>query len=331
MAEYTKIEWATHTFNGWRGCTKVSPGCKNCYAEKLVTQRLKGEWGPGAPRQLASEAMWKQPLKWDREAAKNGTRPRVFCSSLADVLDNEVPTEWLADLLRLICRTPHLDWLLLTKRPETWTKRMEAVKEIDGDSLAWTWLRGIAPANVWIGTSVEDQERADERIPALLDIPAKVRFLSCEPLLGPVEITGNYALTGQARRVDKSLTPAGTRARIHWVIVGGESGPNARPMHPDWARDLRDQCAAAGVPFLFKQWGEWGLCQPEFPERYEIVSMFPDGRVLTMDEWSEYCRENGNGGRLLHWNANCLVRAGKKHTGRLLDGKAHNGFPEGSA
>jgi protein gp37 len=290
MAKNSKIEWTTHTFNGWRGCTKVSPGCKNCYAEKLVTTRLKGEWGPGAPRQLASDAMWREPLKWDREAAaqiemlRPGmsrvdfplSRPRVFCSSLADVLDHEVPTAWRVRLFALIEATPHLDWLLLTKRPESWSARLH--EAASASPFAFRWLNGEVPANLWFGTSVEDQQRADERIPELLSIPARVRFLSCEPLLGPVQI-----FTAFGHLIDRFRCLGVPEVKqIHWVICGGESGPNARPMQPNWAWSLRDQCEDAGVPFLFKQWGEWD-----------------------------------------HYG----LRVGKKTAGRLLEGVEHNGYP----
>ncbi len=257
MSEGTSIEWATHTFNPWIGCTKVSPGCLNCYAEvstpaRVLRKREQETWGRGAARQRTSEATWRNPVKWDREAQMPSAyqRPRVF-PSLCDWLDDEVPIEWLADFLKLIHDTPHLDWLLLTKRPENWRPRLEAVfdwllhntKAGETGYLArmlTDWIDGQkAPANVWIGTSCEDQKRADERITELQKIPAEVCFLSVEPLL---------------ERVDLRLSRNGIR-RVDWVIVGGESGPGARPCEQEWIADVVAQCKRAYVLVFVKQRG----------------------------------------------------------------------------
>jgi len=177
-----------------------------------------------------------------------GRRPRVFCASLADWLDPEVPIEWLADLLDLIRCTPNLDWLLLTKRPENFAELVyEAADRSTNEELfTWgtDWVRGGAPENVWIGTSIENQKYADIRIPALLKIPAGVRFLSCEPLLGPLDL---------AYTCFNGADSFGQMPGISWCIVGGESGPNKRPINCDWARSIRDQCRVAGVPFFMKQ------------------------------------------------------------------------------
>lgn len=290
----SNIEWTDHTFNPWIGCTKVSPGCTNCYAETLMDTRYKRvKWGKGNPRQRTSASYWKQPLKWNKDAAyveemwqqgltgdaPKPQRPRVFCASLADWLDDEVPIEWLADLLKLIHDTPNLDWLLLTKRPENWATRISAAMQfvdrawMEGRELArpnmgdWIggWLEGIAPQrgladiprNIWIGTSVEDGERAEERIPELRKIPAKVRFLSCEPLLEFVELplqcaNCGYSKADQGIHGDHHLCK-GDIPGIDWVIVGGESGPGKRAMKLEWARSLRDQCKAAGVAYFMKQ------------------------------------------------------------------------------
>lgn len=257
------IEWTDHTFNPWEGCTKVSPGCANCYAEAR-NQRFSGgkNWGKGAPRRRTKT--WGEPLKWQRaqEDGEGYPRPRVFCASLADWLDDEVPIEWLADLLKLIHDTPNLDWLLLTKRPGNFLSRVNRVCELwacDGgyrethesivyhDMLVPWRCGGRPPENVWIGTTVEDQARADERIPQLLQIPARVRFLSCEPLLEEIVISRIWRGSRSTHR--EIHEPR----EIHWVICGGESGRGKRPFNPDWARSLRDQCAADGVPFFMKQ------------------------------------------------------------------------------
>lgn len=227
----SSIEWTTHTFNPWQGCTKVSPGCLNCYAETLNHRWGRDNWGKGKPRIRTSESYWKQPLKWNRDA--NGSRQRVFCASLADWLDDEIPIEWLADLLRVIHETPNLDWLLLTKRPHNFNERIEKAFEFThGEGWQSLWTQGEAPENVWIGTSVEDQKRSDQRIPDLLKIPAKVHFLSCEPLLSAVALNLHD---------------------IEWCIVGGESGRGKRPFNPDWARQIRFQCEDAGTAFFMKQ------------------------------------------------------------------------------
>lgn len=192
MGEITKIEWCHHTFNPWRGCTKVSPGCANCYAERQSRRNpgVLGVWGDDGTRVVAAEAAWSEPLKWDRAANEAGERRRVFCASLADVFEDR--TDLFMPRLRLfglIRRTPNLDWLLLTKRPGTWAKvvrdtldwRLNSGGLNSRDADYWfaaDWLNGKPPANVWLGVSVEDQARANERIPALLQIPARVRFVS---------------------------------------------------------------------------------------------------------------------------------------------------------
>ena len=283
--ENSNIEWTDHTFNPWMGCTKVSDGCKNCYAETLMDKRYgKVKWGPQGQRVRTSAANWKKPLKWDREAAAAGKRARVFCASLADVFEDKPDQrdemdKWRTELFQLIQDTPNLDWLLLTKRPEN---VMEMVGNVP-------WYYGLP--NVWIGTSVENQEQADKRIPALVSIPAAVRFLSMEPLLGPIDLDlsgSNYGIHG-----------------IDWVIVGGESGPNARPMHPDWARGIRNQCQEAGVPFFFKQWGEWA-----WTGDYITDNLYADKQ------------------RYMFADRTVMIRAGKRAAGRLLDGREWNGFPE---
>lgn len=267
MSEHTKIEWCDDTHNFWRGCAKVPgrPGCANCYAEKLVTARLGGTWGKGAPRVRAKD--FDAPIRWNKKPwvcdacgkASDGLarnqcdcgvkfhRRRVFSLSLGDWLDDEVPIEWLADMLDVIRRCPNLDFLLLTKRLDLFDRRLQdAINICERMGGLEIWLRlwaheGTPPHNVWLGCSVENQAVADMEIPKLLAIPAVVRFLSCEPLLGPVNFDPRWLYT----KVHN----------INWIIVGGESGPKARPCNVKWIQDIVRQCAAAAVPCFVKQLG----------------------------------------------------------------------------
>jgi protein gp37 len=299
MAENSKIEWTAHTFNPWRGCTKVSAGCANCYAETMSKRNpaTLGVWGDAGTRVVASEAMWKQPLKWNQTAicGKCGhseilgsddcrhcgenfhpqIRPRVFCSSLADVFEDRPELRAPRQrLFHLIDDTPNLDWLLLTKRPEY----VIGLQPYKWDMCGW-------PKNVWLGTTVENQEQANRRIPELLKVPAAVRFLSVEPMLGPVDLTSIQFLNYHGNMeewdaLDLHGVQTGNTATIQWVICGGESGPYARPMHLDWARDLRLQCQLAGVPFFMKQgsaanWKDYKAFA-SFPPELQ-VRQFPQG------------------------------------------------------
>ena len=319
MAEDSKIEWTDHTFNPWVGCTKVSPGCDHCYAEGWAKRAGSVTWG--AERQRTSIANWRKPLQWQKRAAEfmatHGRRQRVFCASLADVFDNQVPTEWRDDLWGLIQATPDLDWLLLTKRIGNADKMLAAM-----------FPEGI-PDNVWAGATITSQEEADRDIPKLLALPVAVRFLSMEPLLGRVDLrfhifsepTGNFRTHAGKRQMELRKPADGG---LHWVIVGGESGPGARPMHPDWARSLRDQCASAGVPFLFKQWGEW---RPHAEDEEYDTTMGRAQRVpsfIVAPAGTVHCFENGEWTR----GGKAMLRVGKKSAGRLLDGIEHNGFPQ---
>jgi len=300
MAELSKIEWCDHTFNSWEGCTKVGPGCDHCYAETRNARFAGGtavNWGPGAPRRRTSAANWRKPLAWNAAAADfmaaHGRRQRVFCASLADVFDNEVDPAWRRDLLDLIELTPNLDWLLLTKRIGNVARMVREARTGD-------WLLGHR--NVLLGATVVSQEEADRDIPRLLATPAAHRFLSIEPMLGEIDI-GLF--------LHDVHLPVGQS--IDWVIVGGESGPGARPMHPDWVRDLRDQCAAAGVPFLFKQWGEWGR-----PSTEQHHAALKDGQGINGAlAFRGVFEDRGNG----------MLKIGKRAAGRLLDGVQHDGFP----
>lgn len=238
MGKDSKIEWTHHTFNPWIGCTKVSEGCAHCYAERLNKRMGWTQWGDSGARVRTSESNWKQPLAWNRQCEKSGTRARVFCASLADWLDYKAPTEWRVDLLRLIFETPKLDWLLLTKRPESWSARMLECASA-GSSMAHNWVFLKAPPeNVWVGVSAENNAAWKSRVRELTAIPAFIRFVSAEPLLGPIEIAYESFYSDP-----------------DWVIVGGESGPGARPMNPDWVRGIQRGCADIGAAFFFKQWG----------------------------------------------------------------------------
>lgn len=319
----TKIEWATHSFNPWWGCQRVSPGCEHCYAETLANRYGHKVWGPAKTthRRGMSANYWDQPLRWNKAAEQAGRRARVFCASMADVFEDHPQLDWpRANLWGLIEMTPNLDWLLLTKRPGNMRYM-----------LPLAWLQSPRE-NVWLGTSCEDQKRADERIPELLGTPARVRFLSCEPLLGPIDLGRatpcGYYCDESIGHVDHGFWTPGIQPGIHWVIAGGESGPGARPCWPEWVRSLRDQCQAADVAFFMKQWGEY--------EPYEEDAQPPfwndqHGRCIDghwLDILNPETSEVNPG-----WHEDSLHspyafrRVGKKASGRLLDGREWNEVP----
>lgn len=270
MGQNSKIEWTTHTFNPWWGCIKVSEACKHCYAESWAKRVGQDLWGPSSGRRFFTDAHWKEPLKWNALAAYQTERPRVFCASMADVFEdrNELD-EHRARLWPLIEATPNLDWLLLTKRPQN-------VAALAGWGSEW-------PRNVWLGTTVELQKRADELLPYLAQIPARVRFISAEPLLGPLDLRPWLG------------------SSIDWVITGGESGPKARPASPAWFRSLMLQCMEKEVAFHFKQWGDWApgdgvnlprtkamrIAQAADGTEMLRVGKRVAGRVLDGAEWDE--------------------------------------------
>jgi protein gp37 len=265
--ENSGISWTTNTFNGWFCCTKLSPACTYCYAEALsLKYGYVPGWGPGHPRKPTSEANWRKPLRWNAEAERSGKRVRVFNGSLSDVCDAEAPDHLRRRLFELIKQTPYLDWLLLTKRPELIRLHLERIG---------FWDQMPMP-NVWVGTTTESQQRFDERWAILKDIPAKVRFVSAEPLLGEI------------------VLPDDIQGKLHWLIAGGETTRKrdlARPMKPEWARSLRDQCAAKGIGFHFKQHGN------RIPR--------PDGSQPWVDKRSQYYLDHHD----------------------LLDGVRHHAFP----
>jgi protein gp37 len=229
LAEHSKIEWTDHTFNPWTGCTNVSPGCDHCYAEVWSKRSGQVRWG-NYPRRRTTADYWKAPIVWnERQAlflAAHGRRQRVFCASLADVFDNQVPVEWRMDLFKLIRSCPQLDWLLLTKRPQNISKMLPS-----------DWGKGGYP-NVWLGTTAEDQERYNQRWKHLCIVPAVVRFVSYEPAIGPLRINGDEVLPD-------------------WLICGGESGHSARPVSKSWVETVIADCRDLGIAPFFKQWGSY--------------------------------------------------------------------------
>lgn len=257
MGQNSSIEWTDHTFNPWWGCTKVSPGCKSCYAETWANRYGHDIWGPRKRRRTFSESHWQEPLKWHRHASEQGRRMRVFCASMADVFEDNRSIEGERERLwQIIDETPMLDWLLLTKRPENMRKFAR-------------WKDGW-PMNVWAMTSVENQDEAERRIPALLQVPAIILGLSVEPLLGKVDLSPWISA-------------------IDWVIVGGESGSSARPMDPAWVRNLRDQCQDAKTAFFFKQWGEWAPDCDKLENEHSMIRKGKklSGRCLDGQIWSQ--------------------------------------------
>ena len=322
MADKSGIEWTDATWNPVTGCTKVSQGCKFCYAKHQAWPRLAATpntvyTGREFEQVRCHPERLDQPLRW--------TKPRmIFVNSMSDLFHDDVPFEFIADVFAVMACTTRHTYQVLTKRPQ---RMLEFFKWAEEDYSGWpeaidptkVWPQwepcrngrggydNCGPAwpleNVWLGVSVEDQAAADERIPLLLQTPAAVRWVSAEPLLGPVRL--NELDLGPELSLDAlsgievmSEVPASV-PRLDWVVVGGESGPNARPMHPDWARSLRDQCQAAGVPFLFKQWGEFA------PNWHNDEH----GQKIEGSEWMD--------------------RMGKKSAGRLLDGIQHDGYPAG--
>lgn len=284
----SKIEWTDRTWNPVTGCTKVSQGCKNCYAERMY-DRFHGHGS--FKNVICHEDRLNQPLKWKEPSL-------VFVNSMSDLFHEDVPFEFIDSCFIVMAESKRHTFQILTKRPA------RLIEYLKTSLLEENWPL----SNVWLGVSVEDQKNAEERIPLLLQVPAAIRFLSCEPLLGPVNISSWFypkELVGMEVRSYDGDQQSYLKQDIHWVITGGESGPAARPMHPDWARFLRDQCAAAGVPFFFKQWGEW---LPFYQ--------------CTPDQMKVYCSSHES------WPDNNAFRIGKAKSGNLLDGKQHLEYPK---
>lgn len=338
----TKIEWTGETWNpirarlrsdpakvGWH-CEHASPGCVNCYAE---TQNKARRWnlGTGLPYKpghrddveiFVDEATLLKPLSWDK--------PRtVFVCSMTDIFADFVSDDMIDRIFAVMALCPKHTFQVLTKRSERMREyvnnpppceypEVRIPMAIAKESLGYTALEGYTRwplPNVWLGVSVEDMRRADERIPDLLDTPAAVRWLSCEPLLGPLDL-GRWLEMG-GLNTDLGLSNPG----IDWLIAGGESGPGARPMHPDWVRSLRDQCAAADVPFFFKQWGEWA---PALHDRENEAVLRQTETVGQFNSWTAPIYLQDTAADLVNWR-----RLGKKRAGRLLDGQMHDAMPKG--
>lgn len=369
MSDGTKIEWTEATANVINGCSVLSPGCTNCYAMRLAGTRMKHhQTREGLTIDTKAGPVWNGTTRFHEPALQqvlHWQRGRmIFWNAHGDMFHDSVPDEWIDRCFAAMALTPQHKHQVLTKRSarmRDYLSRPGIEVRIGLDALglvleamslnpksqlgAGIKAKGsdINPGgltnwplpNVWLGVSVEDQTRADERIPDLLATPAAVRWISAEPLLGPLYLRGIKTFQFRGCELVDSLAGWGmdflgeevaTVNKIDWVVAGGESGPNARPMHPDWARSLRDQCAAAGVAFLFKQWGEWypGLCGRD-GDQGGIATFpgFPDGETF--------------GGRPTHWWGNThsfstppgpiSVNIGKKRAGRLLDGVQHDGYP----
>lgn len=346
MAKDSLIEWCRHTFNGWIGCTALSPACDHCYAKALAERFKWAKWGAGQPRHRTSEATWRQPLAWNRAAQLAGERHRVFANSLSDVADAEVPMEWFVDLMELIGQTPHLDWMLLTKRPKVLKERLE------DPACRAAYLHGRRAAgmkdsltswrfpNIWVGTTAEDQKMADLRIPQLLAIDAVIHFVSCEPVLGPVDLS-KFLLIIARKSASVGITrwPMAPleilRQPLRLVIAGGESGHSARPMLVDAARSLRDQCAASGTAFFFKQWGEYlpvGQSLPGFGKVLGGTAVKPGRMKLHYAGAPKHPPTHAFAERgveaISAADGRLTFRVGKKAAGRLLDGREHNAMPE---
>lgn len=337
MSANSKIEWTHHTFNPWWGCEKVSPACAFCYAERDANRFAPGLWGKDAQRRFFGDKHWNEPLKWNKAAEASGERHRVFCASMADVFEDRrdlMPHR--ARLLKLIEATPHLDWLLLTKRPENVARHvgqaitLEQMRTDDALRAADAWL--FQHRNVWLGVTAEDQAHFDQRWPIISQLYPSVIFISAEPLLGPIQLPEDFLLP--------DFPEDDPRFVRRWMIVGGESGPHARAMHPDWARRLRDDCELEDIPFFFKQWGEW----MPLPEPFRYSPRIGSGNREYNIALNHFARKHGASvlvdDRPEGWHQSmftqgtCIFdgevaigRVGKKAAGRLLDGREWNDFP----
>lgn len=388
MSDNTKIEWADATVNAINGCSLASPGCTNCYAMRLAGTRMKHHPSrAGLTQDSKAGPVWTgevrlnekallEPLAWKRPR-------RIFWNAHGDTFHPAVIDEWIDRVLEVAALTPQHIHMILTKRSDRmrdyFTRLPERIKTLAANpGLDFV---DLPLPNLWLGVSVEDQTRADERIPDLLATPAAVRFISAEPLLGPVDISPwiptcyecgascglRLPVIPEVERCTECGEECGPDSEpvfsdgcpkcsgelepvcpdcghymvyqhpdtpnIDWVIVGGESGPGARPMHPDWARSLRDQCAAAGVPFHFKQWGNWSFTHAEENSNGGVTFKPPVDLGINMMSWRKWegdqAREPRKGESVAEWftPGPYAIPVGKKAAGRLLDGHEHNGMP----
>ena len=357
MADGTTIEWTDATLNVVNGCSVISPGCANCYAMRAGGRNLPGHPSTGLTVPSKAGHVWTGEVRFNEKALilpLRWKRPRtIFWNAHGDLFHDSVPDAWIDRCFAVMALTPHHKHQVLTKRSARMRAYMTAFEERpDEFGAALAYVVGLAGlerqagidaidamawplSNVWMGVSVEDQKRADERIPDLLATPAAVRFLSCEPLLGQVDLDRVVLIESDAWQRGKPGVSISAlrgwyggwepeRTALDWVVVGGESGPGSRPMHPDWARSLRDQCAAAGVPFLMKQWGDWELALDR--ERDD-----PDWRADYSNEYVDRGKSkwlNLAGGSGFHGERFVVMRSvGKRAAGRLLDGVQHDGMP----
>ncbi len=373
MTGKTKIEWTEHSWNPIVGCSVVSPGCTNCYAMKFAGQRLDGnpqaahyagttqesKAGPVWTGKIASapDKTWLAPLRRKKPTT-------YFVNSMGDLFHESVPDEWIDRAFAIMALCPQHTFQVLTKRAERMRVIMRRMsKAVIGSQAALLreeekafgeridigenfphlaeaiahpsfMIRGWPLPNIWLGVSAEDQQRADERIPHLLETPAAVRFVSAEPLVGSIDFTHIDHGAAAPFHTDalKGYCSNGVDTRLDWIIAGGESGPGARPMHPDWARSVRDQCEDAGIPFFFKQWGEWlpgefdatpplinwqGVCEPH------DANWLPDFNMNTTPGWDDGLAYVAEG------DSHAIFRKiGKKAAGCSLDGREHNAMPD---
>ena len=326
----TKIPWAEYVWNPFAGCSPVSEGCRNCYADGLHTQRHEAFLnGKIVPKQYEKPFSKIQFLKQRLEEPLHWKKPRtVFVNSMSDLFHEDVQEEWIIEILKVIEQCPQHIFMVLTKRPERMRKLFKDVRD---------HFEPWPLPNLWLGVSVEDQKSANKRIPDLLRTPAVKRFSSCEPLLGPVDLTWvNYddvTLINSLTSYHGFPTPhqKGT-LKLDWVICGGESGQNARPMHPDWVRSVRDQCQEAGTPFFFKQWGEWIVpfdgeraCRVcGCTDQWACLGIF-DACYWIEEDLCSHCvgKPEPVGDRAVKY-----FRAGKKAAGNILDGRVWEEYPE---